>query len=115
MGAAGGNGFLSGMPSMGGLPGCNGFVAQAVPWCQPVMPVAPVAPMMAQNVIMPMAPPPQMYVQRPARVVPQMGGQGVVAGPNGGGGYSWYANPPNQYQNQGEPCVQQHLNHADVG
>jgi hypothetical protein len=73
---------------MGGLPGCAGFVAQAVPWCQPVQP-APAA------IIQPI---PQAPVYVDAAAPPQMGGQGIVAGPNGGGGYSWYANPQPQPQ-----------------
>ena len=97
LGLTGGTGVIPGMGDMGswsgGLPGCNGFVAGAVPWCQPVALVAPVAPVMT-----PMMPMGQMQViqhqQPPIRAQPvhQMGGQGLVVGPQGGGEYSWYAN-----------------------
>lgn len=95
------------------MPGCNGVVAAAVPWCQPVAPVAAVAPMapVAQVMAVPQMVPQMGYaVTQPQVVVhqhqryryapPQMGGQGYVASPNGGGGYSWYANPYPQGQAQ---------------
>lgn len=98
---------------MGGLPGCGGYVAAAVPWCapapapvaapyMPLAPVAPVTPAMPVQAIY-RAPQPQVIVQTPPRYpAPQMGGQGYVASPQGGGGYSWYANP---YPNQGKSSV----------
>ena len=110
LGLSGGTGVLPALPgfgggaNMGGLPGCTGMVAGAVPWCQPVVPAAPVfQPMNPMGpVIVEAASPPPIQV-----AVPQMGGQGMIAGPNGDGGYSWYANPQPQTQQRQSliPCM----------
>ena len=101
LGLSGETGALPSLPgfrggaNMGGLPGCTGMVAGVVPWCQAVVPAAPVfQPMNPMgSVIVEAATPPPIQVS-----VPQMGGQGMIAGPNGAGGYSWYANPQPQAQ-----------------
>lgn len=102
---------MSSLGGMGGLPGCGGYVTAAVPWCPAVAPIAaPVgayAPMGHMSPVAPNMPVQAMYQAHQPQVVqyapprhlpPQMGGQGYVASPQGGGGYSWYANP---YPNQG--------------
>ena len=110
LGLTGGTGFIPGFGvgavGAGGLPGCGGYVAAVMPWCSPfsapmapMAPYAPVAPyMMAPQVVQPVSPPPVVIKTPPQAPVqiPQMGGQGVVSTPDGGGGYSWYANAPGQ-------------------
>ena len=108
----GGGGYGVGM---GGL-GCNGLVAGVVPWCTvtPVGSIGGGVPMIAaqpvhmgamrmatgmgypqytsQNVVINNARPAYPYPHH--QVDHAMGGQGYIATPVGGGGYSWYANPP---------------------
>ncbi|WVN89582.1 uncharacterized protein L203_104809 [Cryptococcus depauperatus CBS 7841] len=90
---------------LAGAPGCVGVVSGMVPWCQQQQP----APMQAvaqpqvqvQQVIQNAAPPqyppaaPRVVTYNGGGGVPaQMGGQGGFATPEGGGGWSWYANGP---------------------
>nr|ODN96199.1 hypothetical protein L204_03893 [Cryptococcus depauperatus CBS 7855] len=90
---------------LAGAPGCVGVVSGVVPWCQQQQP----APMQAvaqpqvqvQQVIQNAAPPqyppaaPRVVTYNGGGGVPaQMGGQGGFATPEGGGGWSWYANGP---------------------
>ncbi|TYJ52027.1 hypothetical protein B9479_007380 [Cryptococcus floricola] len=113
---------------MGGAPGCVGFVAGVVPWCQPQPPIQPqpqpILPITQPQVIHQYSPPIARYLPQPQPQQPrvvnyqqtqgsQMGGQGGFATPEGGAGWSWFANGPSsentvrQYasQPQGRECI----------
>ncbi|ODN82730.1 hypothetical protein L202_01014 [Cryptococcus amylolentus CBS 6039] len=94
---------------MGGAPGCVGFVAGVVPWCHPQPPIQPqpqpILRITQPQVIHQYSPPIARYLPQPQpqqpRVVSyqqtqgsQMGGQGGFATPEGGAGWSWFANGP---------------------
>ncbi|WVQ70523.1 hypothetical protein IAR50_000042 [Cryptococcus sp. DSM 104548] len=100
-----GGGWWSGWGGMGGAPGCVGVVAGVVPWCQQ----APAAPQPNFRIPQPQVQIQQVYSSPPAaryyapqpRVInyqqtqgAQMGGQGGFATPEGGAGWSWFANGP---------------------
>lgn len=111
-GGGGGGGWWTGWDGLGlgGAPGCVGVVAGMVPWCQPQVqqppPQPPLVPPLSQVQIQQIVqnPPLPPYYQSPrqrivshqpaAGVGAQMGGQGGFATPEGGGGWSWYANGP---------------------
>ncbi|ORY35838.1 hypothetical protein BCR39DRAFT_35741 [Naematelia encephala] len=91
LGLTGGTGVFPTLPGFGmagGLPGCGGLVATTVPWCAQVAPVQAPAPAPAPIIIQAPQEP------CPPAALPQMGGQGNIAGPYGGGGWSWYSNSP---------------------
>lgn len=103
------NGLSSGL-GLGGAPGCVGVMAGVVPWCQPQVHqlppqphlVPPLPQVQIQQIVQnaplpPHYPPPRQRIvshQAAAGVGAQMGGQGGFATPEGGGGWSWYANGP---------------------
>lgn len=102
--------------TLGGMPGCQGMVASMVPWCnspqaqaqiqmqlaaqqavmgianpyaQPQVIYANTSPMEQAPIIINAPPQQRQYAQRPREH--QMGGQGQIATPGGGAGWSWYA------------------------
>jgi hypothetical protein len=97
---------------MGDMPGCTGFAAGAVPWCPPSIKIVNRQP---PPILIQRQPVQQYPVANNAMAMPQMGGQGVISTPEGGGGYSWFANPPGAQQ-QGEVTASQFNLHltADV-
>ncbi|OXG34167.1 hypothetical protein C367_00775 [Cryptococcus neoformans Ze90-1] len=140
-GGGGGGGWWTGWDGLGlgGAPGCVGVVAGMVPWCQPQVqqppPQPPLVPPLSQVQIQqivqnpPLPPhyqsPRQRIVshQPPAGVGAQMGGQGGFATPEGGGGWSWYANGPSsaspgavrQYTDQYYPPQQRSVQYQRPG
>ncbi|ODN86079.1 hypothetical protein L198_07372 [Cryptococcus wingfieldii CBS 7118] len=98
-----------GWGAMGGAPGCVGLVAEVIPWCQNQTPIQPqpqpILRITQPQVIHRYSPPIARYLPHPQpqqpRVVSyqqtqgsQMGGQGGFATPEGGAGWSWFANGP---------------------